>query len=106
VVTGWIAQVQAEKTAAERDLREAQENEVRQLTRDEISSMVESIGDIASALAEAEPVEKTDLYRSLQLRLTYHPTTNTVRADMKIDTSYRGVMDRVRGGTRPLHPRP
>ncbi|MEX5637359.1 recombinase family protein [Parafrankia sp. FMc2] len=99
IVTGWIAEVQAEKTAAERDLREARENEVRQLTRDEISSMVESLGDIVSALAEAEPVEKTDLYQSLRLRLTYHPTTNTVRADMKIDTSYRGVMDRVRGGT-------
>jgi len=78
VVTGWIAQVQAEKTAAERDLREARESDAQQLTRDEVSSMVESLGDIASALAEAEPVEKTELYRSLQLCLTYHPTTNTV----------------------------
>ncbi|MBE3200430.1 MULTISPECIES: recombinase family protein [Parafrankia] len=99
VVTGWIAQAQAEKTAAERELREANKNDTGKLTREEISEIVESLGDIASALAEAEPAEKADLYRSLQLRLTYHPTTSTVRADMKIDTSYRGVMERVRGGT-------
>ncbi len=99
VVTGWIAQAQAEKTTAERKLREARKEEERTLTREEISTMVETLGDVASALAEAEPAEKADLYRQLNLRLTYQPTTSTVRADMKISTTYCGVMDRVRGGT-------
>ncbi|WP_261561628.1 hypothetical protein [Frankia tisae] len=99
VVTGWIAQAQAEKTTAERKLREARKEEERTLTREEISTMVETLGDMASALAEAEPAEKADLYRQLNLRLTYQPTTSTVRADMKISATYCGVMDRVRGGT-------
>lgn len=99
VVTGWIAQTQAEKTTAERKLHEARRGEERTLTREEISTMVETLGDVATALAEAEPAEKADLYRQLDLRLTYQPTTSTVRADMKIDTTYCGVMDRVRGGT-------
>ncbi len=99
VVTGWIAQAQAEKTTAERDLREARQGQERQLTREEISSLVASLGEAAKAFAEVEPVEKTDLYRHLGLRLTYQVETNTVKAYLKIDDAYRGVMDRVRGGT-------
>jgi len=105
VVTGWIAQTQAEKTTAERTLRDAKKSEERTLTREEISTMVAALGDVATALAEAEPAEKADLYRQLDLRLTYQPTTSTVRAETKINSTYCGVMDRVRGGTRQLRPR-
>ncbi|OHV73963.1 hypothetical protein BCD48_32900 [Pseudofrankia sp. BMG5.36] len=106
VVTGWIAQAQADKTVAERDLRQARQGQERQLTREEISGLVETLGDVAAALAEVEPVEKTDLYRHLGLRLTYQVRTNTVKADLKIDETYRGVMDRVRGGIRTITPPP
>jgi hypothetical protein len=106
VVTGWIAQTQAEKTTAERTLREARKSEERTLTREEISTMVAALGDVATALAEAEPAEKADLYRQLDLRLTYQPTTSTVRAETKINSTYCGVMDRVRGGTRTITPPP
>ncbi|WP_349305953.1 recombinase family protein [Pseudofrankia sp. DC12] len=99
VVTTWIAQAQAEKIAAERELRQASQDEERHLTRDEISDMIKSVGDIAAALAAAEAAEKAELYRHLNLRLAYQPATNTVRAAVKIDSSYHGVMDRVRGGT-------
>jgi len=34
VVAGWIAQTQAKKTAAERELREAKGNEEARLTRE------------------------------------------------------------------------
>ncbi|MBL7491388.1 hypothetical protein I6A60_36935 [Frankia sp. AgB1.9] len=99
VVTAWIAQAQAEKIAAERRLRQANEDQGRQLTRDEISEMINSLGDIAVALSAAEAAEKAELYRQLNLRLAYQPATNTVRVAVKIDSSYREVMDRVRGGT-------
>ncbi|WP_095522664.1 hypothetical protein [Pseudofrankia inefficax] len=98
-MTAWIAQAQAEKTTAERDLRQANQDQERHLTRDDISNMIDSIGDVAAALAAAEPADKADLYRQLNLRLAYQPATNTVRVDAKIDSSYRRVMDRVRGGT-------
>ncbi|MCM3884111.1 recombinase family protein [Frankia sp. R82] len=104
VVTSWIAQAQAAKTTAERNLREARRTQTQTLSHEEIAALVEELGDVASALGEAEPAEKADLYRQLDLRLTYQPSTNTVKAELKINSAYRGVMERVRGGTRPeLH---
>ncbi|WP_248827179.1 hypothetical protein [Frankia umida] len=106
VITSWIAQAQAAKTAAERNLREARRTQTQALSHEEIAALVEDLGDMASALGEAEPAEKADLYRQLDLRLTYQPSTNTVKAELKINPAYRGVMERVRGGTQPLRTRP
>jgi hypothetical protein len=50
------------------------------MTADEIAALVAELGDIATALGEAEPELKLDLYRSLRLRLTYDDETQTVHA--------------------------
>ena len=99
VVTSWIAQTQAEKTTAERALRETRQDREQALKREHISDLVETLGDVVTALAQTAPADKADLYHQLGLRLTYQAAANTVQADLKIDEAYRGVMDRVRGGT-------
>jgi len=91
VVTAWIAQAQAEKTTAERDLRQANQDQERQLTRDEIGNMINVIGDVAAVLSTTEPADKADLYRQLNLRLAYQPATSTVRVDVKIDSRRIGA---------------
>jgi DNA invertase Pin-like site-specific DNA recombinase len=99
VVTGWIAQTQAERVAAEHRLREATGDAGGRMSRDEIAAMVEALGDMLTVLAEADPADKAEVYRQLGLHLTYQPTTQTVRAEVKINQGYRGVMVGVRGGT-------
>jgi hypothetical protein len=51
-----------------------------------------------TALSDAEPDHKMDVYRSLGLRLTYDPETQTVRADVDL-AAHRWDSVRVRGGT-------
>ncbi|WP_131769183.1 recombinase family protein [Candidatus Protofrankia californiensis] len=99
IVTNWIAQTQADRAAAERQLREATTDSDRRMSRDEIAALVEALGDILTALTEADPTDKAEVYRQLGLRLTYQPATQTVRAEVKINPRYRGVMVGVRGGT-------
>ncbi|MCK9878895.1 hypothetical protein MXD59_24570 [Frankia sp. Ag45/Mut15] len=54
----WIAQTQAAKTSAERDLHEAGRTQTQTLSHEEL-------GDVASALGQAEPAEKAALYCQL-----------------------------------------
>jgi site-specific DNA recombinase len=44
--------------------------------------MMDELGDIVTALAEADPAGKAEVYRQLGLRLTYQPETKTVRAEV------------------------
>lgn len=44
--------------------------------------MVDGLGDIVTALAEADPADKAEVYRRLGLRPTYQPETKTVRAEV------------------------
>jgi hypothetical protein len=105
IVTSWIAQTQAERVAAERQLREATADRDGRMSREEIAALVAALGDILTVLAEADPADKAEVYRQLGLRLTYQPTTNTVRAEVNINPRYRGVMVGVRGGTCPISQR-
>jgi hypothetical protein len=45
---------------------------------------VPDLGDLVSALREAAPEHKLDLYRALGLRLTYHPEARTVHANIDL----------------------
>jgi len=67
----------------------------------DIAAILDELGDLITALGEAEPDHKLG---SLGLRLTYHPETQTVRA--KIDLGkHRWDLVRVRGWTRTKTPR-
>jgi site-specific DNA recombinase len=72
IVGQWIAEVQAERLTAQRALDEATPPE-NQLTKDEVRALVEALGDIVTALKDADPAAKADTYRDLGIKLVYHP---------------------------------
>ncbi|MBQ0894896.1 hypothetical protein KBX37_17620 [Micromonospora sp. U56] len=80
VVTGWIAQTQAERARAEADLRANAGTTPRRMSRAEITTLVTALGDITTVLRDADSADKAEVYRQLGLRLTYRPETQTVRA--------------------------
>ena len=99
VVAGWIAETQAERRLAEQraTATPAKVTETGdRLSEDEIVAIVEELGDMVTALRDAEPEHKLDVYHNLGLRLTYDPETRTVRADIDL-AAHRWEMVCVRG---------
>ncbi|TDB85603.1 recombinase family protein [Actinomadura sp. KC216] len=84
VVAGWIAEAQAQRTAALAQLRQAPNK--AQITREEITALINDLGDHAQALQHADRGDKASVYQHLGLRLTYHPTKQTVRAEARLDS--------------------
>jgi hypothetical protein len=74
-------------------------DEVGRLTTEQILAIVDELGDMITALRDAEPEHKLEVYRNLGLRLTYNPATQTVRAEIDLATHRRDSV-RVRGRTR------
>jgi hypothetical protein len=107
VVAGWIAETQAERQRAEHHqhlpIEEVPDSAAR-LTKDQIIAIVEELGDIVSALRNAEPEHQLEVYRSLGLRLVYDPEQQTVRADVDLAT-HRWDSVRVRGAIDTVGPR-
>ena len=66
------------------------------MTAEEIASLVAELGGIATALDEAPPEHKLDLYHSLRLKLIYSAETRTVHATIDLG-EHRGDLVRVRG---------
>ncbi|WP_220091585.1 recombinase family protein [Actinoplanes lutulentus] len=97
VVTDWITEVQAERAMHQRLLAEVPQTP-RRLTHEEISQIVNALGDIAAVLRRAHPDDKAEVYQQLNLRLNYDPETTTVRADVNLGADRRQVVG-VRGGT-------
>ncbi|WP_328372916.1 recombinase zinc beta ribbon domain-containing protein [Micromonospora zamorensis] len=90
VVTGWIAQTQAERARAEASLRANTDTAPRRMSRAEITTLVNALGDITAVLRDADPADKAEVYRQLSLRLNYQPETQTVRAAVDLST-HRGA---------------
>jgi hypothetical protein len=62
----------------------------------------EYFADLAAVVRDADPTDKAEIYRGLDLVLTYQPAAQTVRAQAHLAGDPHGVMVRLRGGTRPL----
>ncbi|MBQ1030395.1 recombinase zinc beta ribbon domain-containing protein [Micromonospora sp. C97] len=105
VVTGWIAQTQAERTRAEAELHAIAGSTPRRMSRAEITALVTALGDTTTVFRDADPADKAEVYRQLGLRLNYQPETQTVRAAVDL-SAHRGPMGRVRGATRTNAPPP
>ena len=73
------------------------------MTPQEIKSIVETFADIARVLVDADPDDKADIFRQLELRLTYHPGRQLVKA--QIEASQHWYSESVRGGTSTKSPR-
>ncbi|MBV1854615.1 recombinase family protein, partial [Catellatospora tritici] len=92
LVQQWIAQAQAEKAAAESELRALTGR--RTMTPGEIGTLVEAMSGIAAILKVADPADKAELYRQLGLRLTYEPGPRLIKAEASPDGSCTSVCPR------------
>lgn len=95
VVGTWIAEVQTERRNAEAILTAA--TKAQRLSKNQIKDLVTQLGGIMRTLAGAAPEDRTEVYRQLNLRLTYQPERRVIHAE----ASPTGpcAKDRVRGGT-------
>lgn len=99
LVGRWIAEVRAERIAAERQLVDAAP--APKLTKNEIKALVASLHDMVAVLAEADPADKATVYAELGISMTYHP-------DGRVLVESRPACSRVSvgGATRTPSPRP
>ena len=105
VIAGWMAEVQAQRAAAEARL--GQGTRRPRLTAEEITRIVSSLRDLISVLANADPADKAEIYGQLGLALTYRPGEQKVSAEAKpwegmyVSKCPRGDLNPHRGGTSP-----
>jgi site-specific DNA recombinase len=99
VVTGWITEVQNRRRKIQEQLTPLRPRPARPMTREQITTLVRQLGDITTALAEADPTDRAEVYRQLGLRLTYHPEQQKVRVQAQPVTDSHGDLVRVRRGT-------
>jgi site-specific DNA recombinase len=95
VIGPWIAETQAEKVAAQAEIRTVTGR--RQLSRDDLEAIVAAFADIARVVREADPADKAELYAQLKLTLTYQPGQRLVEATVKRGLDMRKVGSGCRG---------
>jgi site-specific DNA recombinase len=95
-VAAWIAETEPEKAKYEASQRQVIKARKR-MTEQGIRSIVDKLADIAHVLSDADPDDKSEIFRQLGLKLTYHPGRKIVEA--KIELEPRRFFECVRGGT-------
>jgi hypothetical protein len=63
----------------------------------EVRAIVNRLADLARVLANADPNDKSEIFRQLGLRLTYHPGRGLVEAQVMPAECW--FFESVRGGT-------
>jgi site-specific DNA recombinase len=103
VVAAWIKATQAERARAEQDLRGHTAAPRSAMTVEQVTELVDSLGDLTVAMREASPEDKAEVYRQFGLRLTFHPDKQMAHA--QVDSGMRRWETvRVEGGTlAPTH---
>jgi len=76
IVTGWMAETQARRAAAEARTRPGPQR--LRLSRGEITRHIAAIGDVTGVLATGNLADKATLYGQLGLSLTYQQAAMTV----------------------------
>jgi site-specific DNA recombinase len=69
------------------------------MTKDEITAIIDRFTSLAAVIRDADPADKAEIYKGLNLVLTYLPEARTIRAEVAADEALHGVMVGVRGGT-------
>ncbi len=88
----WMREVEQERKTYETQLGRTVAGE--KLTNSQTRALIDALGDIVAALADADPNDKAELYRELGVNLTYH---HDGRVDVEVLP--RGQKVRVGGGT-------
>ncbi|MGI5165677.1 hypothetical protein ACQEU3_15075 [Spirillospora sp. CA-253888] len=96
---------------AQQQLAAAQNRRSEIMTEGEIAELIKAAGGIKDAIAKADVEDKNRLYEQLGVRLTYHPGSRKVRAEITLSpdlssdqSADRGSVVRVRGGNEPVTP--
>jgi hypothetical protein len=95
-VAAWIADTEAEE-AGYLTARRPSGPRRRRMSEAEIKAIVDRLADLARVLADADPNDKSEIVRQLGLRLTYHPGSGLVEA--QVTPAECGFFESVRGGT-------
>jgi hypothetical protein len=75
LVARWIAEVQAQRADALARTRHASGH--RRMSRQEIQALLETLGNVRTVLADADPDDKAEVYRRLALQLIYEPDSES-----------------------------
>lgn len=102
IVAGWIAQAQQQRQAAETQLHHTRRQ--THMSQQQITELIDELGDHTRAIATADPAHKADLYGKLGLHLTYHPAAQTVRAEARLKAPHIGRRFVTEGGLEPPCP--
>jgi DNA invertase Pin-like site-specific DNA recombinase len=92
VVAKWIGETQRERKTLLAQLNSPLHSE--ELTADQVRALVEALRDVVATLGDADPADKTELYRALGVTLSYSPD-----GLVTVEARPRGVNVRVGGGT-------
>lgn len=84
-MTAWIAEVQAERLAAEVELDRATGHRNGRLSRDQLAALISGLGNLLDVLATAAPEDKAEVYARLGVRLDYDPARRVVSVESRID---------------------
>lgn len=95
LVTEWMNETQAQRSAAQVKL-DRNDQPARRMSKEDIMTIVDALGNIAHVLNHADPADKAEVYSGLGLRLRYQPVENTVRAEVSLDPHQ--VNNHSRGG--------
>ncbi len=96
-VAAWIAETEAEKAGYLTARRPTSNARRKRMSEAEIKAIVDRLADLARVLADADPNDKSEIFRQLGLRLTYHPGRGLVEA--QVMPAECGFFESVRGGT-------
>ena len=96
-VAGWIAETEAERARHELAMRQQAAKAKGRMTEADIKAIVDRLADVARVLADADPDDKSEIFRQLGLKLTYHPGREVVEA--QVTPAECGFFESVRGGT-------
>jgi hypothetical protein len=95
-IAGWIAGTEARRAQHEVAMRRRTIH--TRITKDQVKAMIDELGAMPAVLRTADPGDKSDIYQHLGLRLTYHPSSQTVRA---IIPAEHWFFESVRGSNAP-----
>ena len=71
------------------------------MSKSEIRTLVDALGNISTVLGNADPDDKAEVYRHLGTRLTYEPDNRLVRAEAGISPGTWGYGSCPRGDLNP-----
>jgi site-specific DNA recombinase len=89
LVVAWSHQVQQQRTIAETRLVTLtnRHSTNRRMSRDDIHTLVHTLGGLLNALCHADPADKAEVYRELGVHLTYDHAERTVLAETRPTSS-------------------